>query len=160
MHLCQSVVLWQGRGGIQKIALFGKIPSPYYVKNSSNKHITLRQLIQSGKFQELIKFLQLQPRKPSTAMMKLSLKRTATRKEDPESRLLQRISSLELPASEIAAQINASQLWWTFLQSACQSHAPSKLETSVALCCVTKLHHLVAFYCPQHKVHLCNDHAV
>ena len=26
-------------------------------------------------------------------------------------------------------------------------------------CCVTKLHILVA-YCPQHKVHLCNDHAV
>ena len=32
------------------------------------------------------------------------------------------------------------QLWWTFLQSACQLHAPSKRETSVALCCVTKLH--------------------
>jgi hypothetical protein len=28
-----------------------------------------------------------------------------------------------------------------------------KLETSVTLCCV-------AYYCPQHKVHLCNDHAV
>ncbi len=32
------------------------------------------------------------------------------------------------------------QLWWTFLQSACQLHAPSKLATSVALCCVIKLH--------------------
>ena len=42
-------------------------------------------------------------------MMKLALMRTATGKEDPESPLLQRISSLELPASEIAAQINASQ---------------------------------------------------
>ncbi len=31
-------------------------------------------------------------------------------------------------------------LWWTFLQSACQLHAPSKLATSVALCCVIKLH--------------------
>ena len=41
--------------------------------------------------------------------MKLSLMRTATGKEDPELSLLQRISSLELPASEIAAQINASQ---------------------------------------------------
>jgi hypothetical protein len=39
--------------------------------------------------------------------MKLVLMRTATGKEDPE--LLQMISSLELPASEIAAQINASQ---------------------------------------------------
>ena len=27
-------------------------------------------------------------------------------------------------------------------------------------CVVTKLNNLVAFYCPQHKVHLCNDHAV
>jgi hypothetical protein len=35
--------------------------------------------------------------------------RTATGKEDPEFPLLQRISSLELAASEIAAQINASQ---------------------------------------------------
>jgi hypothetical protein len=35
-----------------------------------------------------------------------------------------------------------------------------QLETSVALCCVTKLHILVAFYCPQHKVHLRNDNAV
>ena len=42
-------------------------------------------------------------------MMKLALMRTATGTEDPELPLLQRISSLELPASEIAAQINASQ---------------------------------------------------
>uniref|UniRef100_A0A4W5PKW2 Uncharacterized protein n=1 Tax=Hucho hucho TaxID=62062 RepID=A0A4W5PKW2_9TELE len=40
--------------------------------------------------------------KPSSAMMKLALMRTATGKEDPELPLLQRISSLELPASEIA----------------------------------------------------------
>jgi hypothetical protein len=32
-------------------------------------------------------------------------------------------------------------------------------RTSVALC-LTKLHILVAFYCPQHKVPLCNDHPV
>ena len=38
-------------------------------------------------------------------MMKLSLMRTATGKEDPELPLLQRISSLELPASEIAVQM-------------------------------------------------------
>ena len=53
--------------------------------------------------------LKVQSQKPSNAMMKLSLMRTATRKEDPELPLLQRISSLELPASEIAAQIKASQ---------------------------------------------------
>ena len=42
-------------------------------------------------------------------MVKLSLIRTATGKEDPEVPLLHKISSLELPASEIAAQINGSQ---------------------------------------------------
>ena len=64
---------------------------------------------QSGTFQKLWKFLQVQSQKTSRAMMDLSLMRTATGKEDPELPLLQRISSLELPASEIAAQINASQ---------------------------------------------------
>jgi hypothetical protein len=48
-------------------------------------------------------------------MMKLVLMRTATGKEDPELPLLQRIRSLELPASENAAQINA-------LQSSCNRH--------------------------------------
>jgi hypothetical protein len=42
-------------------------------------------------------------KKPSSAMMKLALMRTTTGKEDPELPLLQRISSLELPASEITA---------------------------------------------------------
>ena len=41
-------------------------------------------------------------------MMKLSLMRTATGREDQELPLLKK-SSLELPVSEIAAQINASQ---------------------------------------------------
>ena len=41
--------------------------------------------------------------------MKLALMRTATGMEDPELPLLQRISSLELTASQIAVQINASQ---------------------------------------------------
>ncbi len=36
--------------------------------------------------------------------------------------------------------IHGQQLWWTFLQSACQLHAPSKLAASVALCCVIKPH--------------------
>ena len=42
-------------------------------------------------------------------MIKLAHIRTATGKEDPELPLLQRISSLELTAPQIAAQINASQ---------------------------------------------------
>jgi hypothetical protein len=54
------------------------------------------------------KFLQEQSQKPSSAMMKLALIRTATGKEDTELPLL-RISSLELPPSEIAANINASE---------------------------------------------------
>jgi hypothetical protein len=42
-------------------------------------------------------------------MMKLALMRSATGKEDPELPLLQKISALALPASEIAAKINASE---------------------------------------------------
>ncbi len=38
--------------------------------------------------------------------------------------------------------------------------SPSKLATSVALCCVIKPHFRVAFYCGQPKAHLCNNHAV
>ena len=39
-------------------------------------------------------------------MMKLALRRIATGKEDPELPLLRSIRSLDLPDSEIAAQIN------------------------------------------------------
>ena len=42
-------------------------------------------------------------------MVILALIRTATGMEDPELPLLQRTSSLELTAPQIAAQINASQ---------------------------------------------------
>jgi hypothetical protein len=41
--------------------------------------------------------------------MKLTLMRTATGKEDPQFPLLQRLSSLQLPASDIAAQIKDSE---------------------------------------------------
>ena len=72
--------------------------------------ITLRHEGQSmWKISWTLKFLQVPLQKPSSAMMKLALMRTATGKEGPELPLLQRISSLKLPASEIAAQINASQ---------------------------------------------------
>ena len=63
---------------------------------------------QSKTFQELRKFLQVQSQKPSSAM-KLALMRAATGKEDQELPLLQKISSLELTAPQIAAQINPSQ---------------------------------------------------
>ncbi len=41
---------------------------------------------------------------------------------------------------EMNIQFMGQQLWWTFLHSPCQLHATSKLATSVALCCVIKLH--------------------
>ena len=66
---------------------------------------------QSGKFQLLFlfsKFLQVESQKPSSAMMRLVLMRTATGKEDPELPLLQRRSSLKSTAPQIADQINAS----------------------------------------------------
>ena len=63
---------------------------------------------QAGKCQELLKFLQVQSQKPSCAMMKLALMRTATGMEDPELPLQQSISSLELTAPQITAQLNAS----------------------------------------------------
>ena len=50
---------------------------------------------------ELLKFIEVQSQKPSSAMMKLALMRTATGKEEPELPVLQKISSLERPASEI-----------------------------------------------------------
>ena len=108
MLLSQSAVLWQNRGGIEKIALFGKIPNPYHVKNSKEISKDMK-LSQPFKFQDLWKFLQVQLQKPSSAMMKLALMRTATGMEDPELPLLQRISSLKLTAPQIAAHINASQ---------------------------------------------------
>jgi hypothetical protein len=64
---------------------------------------------QFGKFEELLKFLQVQSQKPSSAMMKLAFMRTTTGKEYPELPLLQRIRLLELTAPEIAAQVNASE---------------------------------------------------
>jgi hypothetical protein len=63
---------------------------------------------QYATFQEFRKFLQVQSQKPGTTM-KLALMRAAIGKKDPELPLRQRISSLELPASEIAAQINVSE---------------------------------------------------
>ena len=47
-------------------------------------------------------------------------------------------------------------------EHSCSQHANAmlpQLETSVALCCDKTAHLRVAFNCPQHKWHLCNDHA-
>jgi hypothetical protein len=56
------------------------------------------KISQYGTFQELLKFFKVQWQKPSSAMMKLALMRTATGKEDPKLPLLQRMSSLEFPS--------------------------------------------------------------
>jgi hypothetical protein len=37
---------------------------------------------------------------------------------------------------------------------------PENMRHLVALCCDKTVHFRVAFYCPQHKVHLCIDHAI
>ena len=75
-------------------------------KDKQQSIITLRHEGQS--IWKVSRTLKVQSQKPSSAMMKLALMRTATGKEAPELPLQQRISSLELLTSEIAAQINAS----------------------------------------------------
>ena len=51
------------------------------------------------------------------------------------------------------------ELWWTFLQSACQTACSLKTWDICGIVLCNKLQILMGF-CPQHKVHLCNDHAV
>jgi hypothetical protein len=87
--------------GIQKITLFGKRPSTYYSKNSTNKPI--------WNLSRTLKVSSSAVQKLSIAMINLTLMRTATGQEDPELPLLETISSLELPAFQIAVQINASE---------------------------------------------------
>uniref|UniRef100_A0A4W5RBX0 Fibronectin type-III domain-containing protein n=1 Tax=Hucho hucho TaxID=62062 RepID=A0A4W5RBX0_9TELE len=67
-------------------------------KEEASCHVTMSVNPENYKniFQISRKFLQVQSQKPSSAVMKLALIRTATGTEDPELALLQRISSLEL----------------------------------------------------------------
>ena len=91
---------------MQKIALFGKDQvqitaiTAQISKEKQQSIITLRHEGQS---------IQIISSAVASAMIKLALMRTATGMEDPELPLLQRKSSIKLPASEIAAQIKASQ---------------------------------------------------
>ena len=65
--------------------------------------ITLRHEGQSMRtISRPLQYRHVQLQKPSSAMTKLALMRTATGKEDPELLLLERISSLELTAPQIA----------------------------------------------------------
>ena len=114
LRLRQSVVLWQDRGGIQKIALFYKRPSPYHGKNSSKKRrkMTVRHNFKTWSSVNLEHFKTFEScfkcsRKNHQALWWNWLSWGPTR-EDPELPLLQRKSSLELTAPQIAAQINAS----------------------------------------------------
>ena len=72
-------------------------------------------------------------------MMKVALMRTATGKEDPGLPLLQRISSLELTAPQIAAQNKC------FTEFKKETHLNIKCPEEIALirpswskCCTTK----------------------
>lgn len=57
--------------------------------------------------------------------------------------------------------VHEHNLWCTFLQPAYQFHTPSKLETTLAFCCVLKMQKLrVASCCEQPKQRLCNNHVV
>ena len=73
-------------------------------KEKQQSIITLRHEGQS--IQKMSRTLKVQLQKSSSSIMKLALMRTTTGKKDPELPLLQRISSLELPASEIESSVN------------------------------------------------------
>ena len=116
MHLSQSVGLWQGRGGIQKkIGLFGKRPSIYYVKNSSNKqrettvhHYFKTKVVNIEHFKNFESFYKCSRKNHQALWWNWLSRGPPQEKEDTDLPLLQ-ISSLELPVSEIVVQINASQ---------------------------------------------------
>ena len=106
MRLSQSVVLLLGRGSIQPYLLKEQVHIMARTAQISKEKTTVHHYFKTWRSVNPGTFW-LQ--RPSSAMMKLALMRTATGKENPVLPLLQRISSLELQASEIAAQINASQ---------------------------------------------------
>ena len=112
----KSVVLWQGSGGLQKIALFDKRTWPWYGKNSSKSKEKWQSIITLGHEGQSIHIISRTLKVSSSAVAKTIKRydetgshRPTTGKEDPELPMLQRVSSFELPASEIAAQINASE---------------------------------------------------
>jgi transposase len=92
---------------LQKIARFGKSPSPYYGKNSFI--ITLRHESQSTwNISRTLKVSSSAVSKTIKGYDETGSHEDRHRNGRPRT-LLQKISSLDLPALEIAAQINASQ---------------------------------------------------
>ena len=83
-------------GGIQKIALFGKRPNPRTAQISKEKRQSAITLRHEG--QSILTVY-------SSAVTKTikCYDETATGKEDPELPLLQRMHSLEVTATQIAA---------------------------------------------------------
>ena len=59
-------------------------------------------------------------------------------------------------ASWTYCKILWQQLWWTFVQLACLLRTPLQHETSVALCCVTKLHILEWPFIVMLHLYLCS----
>ena len=118
MRLSQSVVLWHGRGNIQKIALFGKRPSPYYGKNSSDKQreMTVHHYFKTWRsvnpehFKNFESFFKCSHKKTSSAMMKLALMRTATGMEDPELPLLQNYQCQKLQSKYMLHRVQQTHL--------------------------------------------------
>ena len=87
---------------------------------------------QSGKYQELLKFLQVQSQKPSSAMMTLALMRTATGKEDI---LTSTAEDKFIGASEISSQKDASHS---------SSNRPISTSTVQRRLCESGLHGQIA----------------
>ena len=92
------------------IALFGKRPSPYYGKNSSNKQrdTTVHHYFTTSSSFNMEHFENFEFSKVSSSAITKTFKRydetgsheDRHRTEDPEFPLLQRITSFEIPTSE------------------------------------------------------------
>ena len=112
VRLSQSVVLWQGRGVYRR---FGKRPSPYYGKNSLNKqrettvyhYFKTWRSVNTENFKNFESFFKCS-RKSHQALWWNWLSWGPPQERKTQSYLCCRGCSLELPASEMAAQINAS----------------------------------------------------
>ena len=117
MRLSQSVVLWQGRVGIQKIVLFGKRPSPYYCKNSSNKQreTTVHHYVKTWRSVNLENLKSFESFKCSRKNLQvlwwnwLSGGPPQERKTRPKKGVTSAAKDTFIRAFEFAAQIDASQ---------------------------------------------------
>ena len=125
MRLSKLFVLWQDRGDIQKIALFGKSASPYYGKNSSNKQseMTVHHYFKTWRSVNLenVKnfesFFKCSRKNHQVKWWNWLSRGPPQKKEDPELPLLQRISSWIQPQCLCEMQSR-----WQDDQRMCGSH--------------------------------------